>query len=149
MDRGVGMMGGSLGGHATLMAMAMDNRIRVGAAMVPGGDYRLLMTHRLQQHQVPPDQFDEYYPPALDAAVRKFDPLHRAAQFADRPLLMTCGGKDELVPAAAARSFYEAARVHYSDPARIALRVFEEAGHETPPEAWEQQKQWLRDWLVR
>jgi alpha-beta hydrolase superfamily lysophospholipase len=148
MDHGVGMMGGSLGGHAVLMAMAMDRRIDVGAAMVPSGDYRMLMTDRMARNETPAEQFDEFYPPALDAAVRKFDPIHNASAFADRPLCMTCGGKDEVVPPATARSFYEAARSHYSDPERIVMTVYDEAGHATPPEALAQQLAWLGLWLI-
>ena len=39
----VGMSGISLGGHATLLAMSLEMRIGVGAAIVGSGDFRTLM----------------------------------------------------------------------------------------------------------
>jgi len=143
-----GVMGSSLGGHVTLLAMAMDKRLAVGGAMVPGGDYRQLMKLRLAAKDTPAERFDEFYPPELDAAVRKFDPIHNAAAYADRPLLMTCGQQDNIVPCQCATSFYDAARPHYTKHSKIRISIYVEAGHNTPPEAWTEQTDWLKKWLI-
>lgn len=144
----VAMMGASLGGHATLLAMAMDKRIDVGAAMIPSGDYRQLMRLRCESNNVPADELPLYLPPALEAAIARFDPINNAAMFADRPLLMTCGAVDPLVQPQTARSFHEAARPHYSQPDRLRLSEYPDVGHDVPPEMWQEVIAWLRCWLV-
>jgi dipeptidyl aminopeptidase/acylaminoacyl peptidase len=144
----IGMTGGSLGGHVTLLAMAMDERISVGGAMVPSGDYRQLMELRAESRQTPAEDWPEYYPAALNAAVRKFDPLHNAKAYSDRPLLLTCGGADPLVPPQTARSFYDAVKPCYTKPDRLKLSVYDGVGHDVTPDIWAENLDWLKRWLI-
>jgi len=143
----VGMTGVSMGGHATLLAMAYDSRIAVGAPLIGGGDYRHLMELRAQTNSVPFDDFSNYYPPGLDAMVRRYDPIHHAARFADRPLLLLNGEDDTLVQIDCNRRFYTAALPHYTDPTRLCLSAYPGIGHEAPPAMWQEARAWLNRWL--
>jgi dienelactone hydrolase len=143
----VGMTGISLGGHATLAAMALDTRIAVGAPIIGGGDYRHLMWLRGEVNGTPPDEFPRYFTPAMETAVRRYDPIHHAARFADRPLLLLNGADDNLVQLACNERFYAAARPFYTDPERLQLHAYPGVGHAVPPEMWAEARAWLRRWL--
>jgi len=144
----IGMTGISMGGHATLLAMTLDSRIHVGAPMIGSGDYRRLMELRAAANGCPPEEFANYYPPALQRAVEKFDPIHHASRFADRPLLMTNGADDPLVQLECNQRFASAARPYYTDHDRLKLSAYPGIGHEVPPEMWIEAKMWLQRWLL-
>lgn len=147
MER-VGMTGFSLGGHSTMLAMALDERIQVGAPVIGGGDYRHLMEKRAEQNNCPPGEFATYFPPALEAAVAKFDPISHPERFADRPLLMANGAIDNLVPISCNERFEAAARPFYTKPERLKLSAYEGYGHEMPPAMWDEVRGWLASWLL-
>ena len=143
----IGMTGGSLGGHATLMAMALDSRIRVGVPLIGSGDYRHLMELRAASNLCPAGDFESYYPPALDATVRRRDPIHRASFFVDRPLLMLNGADDTLVPLECNQRFEAAARPYYKDGSRLKLVSYAGVGHAVPAEMWREAMDWFKTWL--
>lgn len=143
----VGMTGFSLGGHATFIAMTLDSRIKVGVPVIGGGHFRLLMETRIAQYEVPAEQFDSYYPPALQRAVEKYDPYYHPERFADRPLLMLNGGADTLVPAACNQALEGVLRPHYTKPDHLKLSIYPGVGHEVPPAMWQEAVAWLSNWL--
>ncbi len=144
----VGITGGSLGGHVTQLAMAVEPRISVGASLVGSGDYRHLMELRAARYNVRPGDFARFYPPALEETVRRYDPISYPDRFADRPLLMCNGGADDLVQAECNQRFEAAARPHYAHPERLRLSIYPDVGHTVPPEMWAEAKQWLVRWLL-
>lgn len=143
----IGMTGGSLGGHATLMAMALDPRIRVGVPLIGSGDYRRLMELRAASNKCPAKDFESFFPPELDSIVKLRDPLYRAAVFADRPLLMLNGADDNLVQLECNQRFEAAARPHYKDGSKLKLVSYPGVGHAVPPEMWNEAKAWFKKWL--
>ena len=143
----IGVTGGSMGGHSSLLAMAIDARIAVGAPMIGGGDYRHLMELRAQENNTAPEDFPRYFPEALDAVVQKFDPIHHPERFADRPLLMSNGEDDTLVQISANRRLESALRPHYIRMERLALHAYPGVGHSIPDEMWQQTLGWLTRWL--
>ena len=142
--RRVGVTGGSLGGHVTLMAMAHDPRIAAGAALIGSGDFLRLMELRAAANNCPPGQFDQFFPASLREAVKRYDPINNPAAFADRPLLMTNGDADNLVQLECNQRFEAAARPHYTKPDRLKLSICKGMGHAIPPEMWNEGKEWLR-----
>ena len=144
----VGMTGISMGGHATLLAMALDTRIAVGAPMIGGGDYRRLMELRAAANGTPAEEFPRYFPAGLQSAVERFDPIHHLARFADRPLLLANGADDTLVPLECNQHFAAATLPYYAHADRLKLSSYPGIGHEVPPAMWEEVKTWLRRWLV-
>jgi len=142
-----GMTGFSLGGHATLLAMAVEPRISVGVSFIGTGDHRGLMALRAAQNHVPPEQFGDYFPPALDAVVRSCDPIHNPGIFSGRPLLLLNGGTDTVVPIACVRRFHAAVKRACHDPRRLRLSVYRGVGHEVTPAMWDEGRKWFRRWL--
>jgi dienelactone hydrolase len=138
-----GMTGVSLGGHATLLAMSLDERLRGGAALIGAGDFRRLMELRAQANQCPAEDFEKHFPPALDAAVRKFDPISHPERFADRPLLIVNGETDTLVPAECSRRLESALRPFYRRPELLKLSIYPNVGHTVTPAMWQESLDWL------
>lgn len=143
----VGLTGVSLGGHVTLLAMAADPRIHVGAALIGGGDYRQLMALRAAANGTPDADFATYFPPALAALVARRDPIHHAQAFADRPLLLTNGEEDTLVQIACNARFHAACLPYYRRPERLCFSRYPGVGHAVPPPMWEEARRWLAAWL--
>ncbi len=144
----VGVTGGSLGGHATQLAMALEPRIAVGASLIGSGDYRRLMELRAARYGIGEEGFATFYPPALDETVRRYDPINHPDRFADRPLLMCNGDADNLVQLECNQRFEAAVRPHYTHPERLQLSVYPGVGHDIPPAMWAEAKGWLVQWLV-
>ena len=143
----IGMTGGSLGGHATLMAMTLDPRIKVGVPMIGSGDYRHLMELRAVANQCPAKDFDSFFPPELDAVVRRRDPVNCAAVFADRPLLMVNGADDGLVQLECNQRFEAVARPYYKDGSKLKLVAYPGVKHEVTSGMWNDTKAWFKQWL--
>jgi len=144
----VGMTGISLGGHATLVAMGLEPRIAVAVPIIGGGDYRHLMALRAEVNGTSPEQFSDYFSPAMEAAVARYDPISHPERYADRPLLLCNGADDTLVQAVCNERFYAAARTYYTDPARLRLSLYPGVGHAVPAEMWEEARAWFRAWLA-
>ncbi len=142
------MTGISLGGHATLMTMCLDQRILVGAPLIGSGHYRRLMELRARDNGTPVEQFGDYYPAALDDAVRRYDPINHPHRFADRPLLMLNGKADTLVQPECNQEFEQALRPHYTDQERLRLSIHAGVAHEVPPTMWREAADWLTGWLA-
>lgn len=144
----IGVTGVSLGGHAALMAMGLDPRITAGAAFIGSGDFRTLMESRHRLKEFRSLAWDEFYPPGLDAGVRRFDPVHRPRTFADRPLLMLNGAEDPLVPLDGNRRFEAAARPFYPHPEKLELRTYPGVGHQVTEAMEVDAVAWLGRWLA-
>jgi len=142
-----GVTGVSLGGHVTLMAMAMEPRLAAGAALIGAGDYRRLMERRAEANGVSESDFASYFPEALQQAVDRYDPIHHGRRFSDRPLLMANGSDDTLVPSDCNEGLERALRPHYSDHERLRLHVYEGVAHEVPDEMQRESVEWLARWL--
>lgn len=138
VDR-VGMTGTSLGGFTTLFAMAMDRRIRVGVPINGGCDFK----RAIELYEML-----DCYSAEVDALVRKYDPIHHAKSFSDRPLLMLNGAEDSVVPIALNRRFRRLLRPHYKDPSRLKLRAYAGVAHEVTEEMWAEARRWLVRWLL-
>jgi len=141
------MTGISMGGHTTLLTMAMDTRIAVGAPMIGSGDYRRLMELRGAANGTPAKEFPRYFPAGLQAAVARFDPIHNVARFADRPLLLANGADDTLVQLECNQRL-AAALPYYTDAERLTPSPCPGVGHDVPPAMWAEVKSWPRRWLV-
>jgi dienelactone hydrolase len=144
----VGVTGGSLGGHVTQLAMALEPRISVGASLIGSGDFRHLMELRATRYGIGGEGFPTFYRPALDELVRRYDPIEHPERLSDRPLLMLNGDSDDLVQMECNQRLEAAVRPYYSHPERLRLIIYPGVGHAVPPEMWAEAKQWLVRWLL-
>ena len=79
--------------------------------------------------------------------MERYDPIHNAERFADRPLLMTTGEVDPLVPPECNQRLEKALRPHYENDDRLRLSIYPGIAHEVPPAMWDESKAWLKRWL--
>ena len=143
-----GMAGISLGGRATLTAMAHEPRLAAGAAMV-ACDYLGAWRHRCRLGGLDPDRLQAAWSPALRDLVTRADVLHDPRVFADRPLLLVAGGRDEVVPQAAVEGVHAALAPHYRQHGRLALDVRPEMEHAVPEAVQRDAVAFLAHWLRR
>ncbi|KAJ3309391.1 hypothetical protein HDV04_006178 [Boothiomyces sp. JEL0838] len=88
------VFGFSLGGHATLLSLVVDERLELGISIVGCGDYATLMKMR-----------DLPVSPALERLLKERDPINNIGKLKGRNLLCLNGGADDLVQAAANNEF--------------------------------------------
>jgi pimeloyl-ACP methyl ester carboxylesterase len=143
----IGMMGTSLGGYTTLMTMALDPRICVGAPVVGMADLRHVAREAAILEGLNPDEVEEAFSPALRAAMARYEPALRPEAFADRPLLLLNGEEDTVVSPEANRVFHQALLPHYTHPERLVLHIEPEAGHGVTADMQERAIDWLASWL--
>ncbi|KAI9221399.1 Alpha/Beta hydrolase protein [Blastocladiella britannica] len=145
-----GVIGFSLGGHASLLAVTGDERISAAVSIVGCGDYETLMTdrHAGVLKRYPTSKIAPLalaMPPQLLKLVRRIDPVHRIPT-AHRPKIrMLFGGDDTLVPASASAKFIDAVTAAYSGcPDRFRASSFPGVGHGCSREMAEAALEWLQ-----
>ncbi|TPX72187.1 hypothetical protein SpCBS45565_g00422 [Spizellomyces sp. 'palustris'] len=145
-----GMCGVSLGGHATLLALANDPRLQTGVSIIGCGDYLTLMTHRSQKStpQIPlPPASERYINSQLVSVLQAHDPIHRAHAFRDKALLLLNGGSDKLVPASCNEAFISQLGA-VMDPERFDVVVEDGVKHAVTETMKERCGQWLARWIT-
>lgn len=149
MDSGrIGITGSSLGGHVTLLAMAHDPRLAVGAPMIGGGDFLALARQRTAKFKRSAAAFERYHKQRLGPVLKRHDPIENAAAFAGRPLLMTNGDADDVVPITCNQRLLRRLRpVYAAAPERLRLSPYKGVGHAIPEEMWKETREWLLRWL--
>lgn len=134
--------GVSLGGHATLLALARDARFKVGLPIIGCADFAELMRGRWNTTK-PEKRPAEPMSALLAATVQKLDPINNLAMFKDRPLLFVAGGKDKLVPHVASQRFLDAMKAN----PHFELFVDGKAGHEVTKEMVEKVREFAWHWI--
>ncbi len=82
------------------------------------------------------------------AWARTHDVAARAADFAPRPLLLSHGREDDMVPVAGVLRLYEAARPHYAAyPDRLALKLYAHT-HTVTPEQITDAARWVATFFL-
>ena len=143
----LGIAGTSLGGHVAHMALGLSDRFDAAVNIIGSGNYAQLMRLRAPRINIEESAFADFYPPELDAMVRRMDPISHPERFSDRPLLMLNGADDDLVQPECNRHFFEAALPHYAHPERLRLVEIPGVKHETTPAMWDMTREWFRRWL--
>jgi hypothetical protein len=113
------VMGFSLGGHATLLALSMDDRLECGVSVVGCGDYASLMKSR---------NID--LTSRLDSLVKKLDPVHHPNRFINKHTLVIYGGNDSLVPQSANVKFEQKVLECINESTTFEIFVDPDAKHE-------------------
>ncbi|KAJ3163116.1 hypothetical protein HDU86_002285 [Geranomyces michiganensis] len=149
-----GVCGISLGGHATLLALANEPRLECGVSIIGCGDYLSLMTHRAARMTKKAKTPEEavLLPPASEAAVnrqllallRLRDPVNRPEAFAGKAVLLLNGGADPLVPAECNQGFIARVRDLKDTPAKAFKEIVEEGvRHDTTDTMKASTVEWL------
>jgi pimeloyl-ACP methyl ester carboxylesterase len=114
-----GIIGFSLGGHAALLAMSLDDRFMAGVSIVGCGDYNELMLSRGIELSK-----------SLSELVLKRDPINNVNQFAGKHIMMLHGELDSLVPKSANFSFAKKLEIAVGNSGSVAFIVDPIAKHE-------------------
>jgi uncharacterized protein len=121
----IGLTGYSLGAILGTMVTAVEPRIQTSVLVVGGGDWKTILGQsqerdaaaRRAQGTVNPDDFKK---------LEDVDPVNFAAHIAPRPLLFINGKQDNIIPEAAAKALFDAAK----EPKQ---QIWLNAGHFLPP----------------
>lgn len=129
------VLGGfSLGAMASLIA-GIQNPLAAGVVSIAGSPLPDLVREGATAWAMPSDA-------ACRWAVRH-DAASQVGRLAPRPLLISHGRQDDMVPVAGALRLYEAAKPHYtSHPERLALMLYEHT-HTVTPEQLGDIIQWM------
>lgn len=146
--RRIGITGNSLGGVTAIVAMGLDSRIDAGASLLGTGDFLALMEDYLGRQRVDRDDVELPLPEPVQVFYRKYDAVHRAAAFADRPLLLTAGEEDQIVSPVVVKGFADKLRPHYTRSERLVYQLYPGVEHDTTEEMKAAVVAWLRRWLI-
>ncbi|KXS17749.1 alpha/beta-hydrolase [Gonapodya prolifera JEL478] len=154
-----GIMGVSLGGHASFLSIVKDSRISAAVPIVGCADYESLMTSRaanLKPAHIPKvPTAATFKTPQFLGMLRALDPVHnvdklRGRDGRPRPVAWIVGGKDRLVPWKASEKWLSQAKELYSgqDADRLTFHIETEAGHEVTPNMADIGTKFLWKWLT-
>ncbi|KAH8548238.1 Alpha/Beta hydrolase protein [Umbelopsis sp. PMI_123] len=143
-----GVLGFSLGGHASYLASSKDSRLSLCIALVGCADYEALLKHRASSLNLPsqapylPERF-------LTNIVRKSDTIHHPDNLFTTKLLMINGAQDNVVPAKCNTKFVEKVRTSHKGVEGKDWQwiVLPDLGHEWSPEMIQSCKQWCFEWM--
>ncbi|KZV73126.1 hypothetical protein PENSPDRAFT_742562 [Peniophora sp. CONT] len=132
-----GMLGVSLGGHATWLTLKNDPRLTVGIPVIGCPDYLTLLELRADKHGLslaPP-----YMPASLRAYIKAHDPVttdyastSASNPFGGKRILVLSGAEDPLVQWTASATFIEGLQVGPSGLKEV--KVLEGVKHEYTPQ---------------
>ncbi|KAJ3339116.1 hypothetical protein HDU93_008600 [Gonapodya sp. JEL0774] len=139
-----GIMGVSLGGHASFLSLVRDERISVAVPIIGCADYETLMTGRAAglkpEHISRVPSAATFKSPQFLDMLRRLDPVHNLHKLAGRdgkprPVCFVVGGKDRLVPWKTSQKWLDGAKeVYHGDFAdRFTFHIEADAGHEVTP----------------
>ncbi|KDR79059.1 hypothetical protein GALMADRAFT_244822 [Galerina marginata CBS 339.88] len=111
-----GVIGISLGGHSTWIALSQDPRITIGVPIIGCPDYLELMKYRAESNNIP--FIAPYVPSSLldligtsDPASRNYSSLEPSNPFLGKKILVLSGEDDKLVPWTASKKFVDSLEV--------------------------------------
>ncbi|CAO3670363.1 unnamed protein product [Umbelopsis ramanniana] len=143
-----GVLGFSLGGHASYLASSKDSRLSLCVALVGCADYEALLKYRASSLDLPnqapylPERF-------LTNVVRKLDTIQQSENLFTIKLLMINGGQDNVVPAKCNTNFVEKVRTSHKgvEGKDWEWLVLPSLGHEWSAEMIQSCTQWCFEWM--
>ena len=115
----------------------------MGVSIIGCGDYRRLMTDRIQktaQEFLPNPPLSSFF---LDFLKSK-DPIHRISNLVQKDVLLLSGGRDELVPSECNADFVQKMVDAPRDTSSRFLEIVDpEAGHTVSPLMRQETKSWF------
>lgn len=158
----LGMLGLSMGGVESLWLAALDERVDVVVSIAGhlvwedifaseawkwifrGLNVRHEMVRKGAQGLAVRQAFFAAYPGLQDIGAER-----TVEHVASRPLMLAVGKDDPYIPLSATRALYAAARPFYaSHPERLALREYDQVGHNFSGAMQEDALQWFTRWLI-
>lgn len=127
-----GVLGKSLGGHASFLATANDPRVKTCISIIGCPDYHSLMKKRAHNAGIlfPPEDYT-VFPESLSIELKIHDPIHNVNKFIGKNVLYLSGAEDRLVPSSHAKKFW--LNLTELDPNNKVWIEEEGAGHELTP----------------
>lgn len=158
-----GIVGRSLGGHSTLLAILNDlnHRIDMAIPIISCGDFQSLMNHRyskLPKALQEKHPFPTLFPASLSSVISQYDPVNRVSQFISKEnskspklpsILHLYGGRDNLVPKNTSAIYLERMQKLYQDnqsPDKMAIWVDENVGHDLSDPMVGRVTDWIELW---
>ncbi|KAI0782302.1 hypothetical protein C8Q75DRAFT_727589 [Abortiporus biennis] len=126
----------SLGGHSAWIALARDRRFRVGIPIIGAADYVSAITHIAKRSNIPMET--PYFPDSLYESIKIYDPPCTSFDspspdnpFLGKKILAIYAEKDDLVPWAVSKDFFE--RLHVGGQGSKRAIVMEKVKHQVTP----------------
>ncbi|MEM1581928.1 MAG: prolyl oligopeptidase family serine peptidase [Candidatus Bathyarchaeia archaeon] len=147
----VGLMGGSMGGFTTSVAVMMEKRIKAAASIIGAANFPQLIKN-LSSVEIPifnslkkepmlnPDEETRRF-------CEKYDPLNNLSKFPPTALLLIGGTADTLVPKECIIPFYEALKPYYCGNPQDLKLVMYDVGHAFTSEMETEVTRWFKEKL--
>ena len=138
-----GITGTSLGGIASILAMSLEPGITACASLLGSGAIRNLFEIRMRNDEVPEEEIRERFADATGKLIDHYDPILHPERFDNRPLLMTAGELDNMVPPSCIELFCTALSEALPSPQPHKLSLYPDTGHDVTETMRAEAVQWL------
>ena len=147
-SRAIGVTGHSLAGRTALTAFLLDARIDVCASLIATGDFRQLLQCKYRQKGLGDREIATRLNEGFLRLVDKFDPMSNLSKLNNRPLLLTAGETDRVVPLACIELFYKKVKAIYPGGHRLELKKYPGVAHKVTSGMRAYAAAWLEKWLL-
>lgn len=125
----IGVMGVSMGGFTTLVAVTLEKRLKAAASVIGSANFPLFVKNMLSLSVLPFKEKPMCQPDEETIRLyEQYDPLNNLEKFPPTALLLIGGYLDPYVPKEGIIELYEALKPHYDAfPERLKLKLYEVA----------------------
>ena len=125
----IGVMGVSMGGFTTLVAVTFEKRLKAAVSVIGSANFPLFVKNMLSLRVLPFKEKPMYQPDEETKRLyEQYDPLNNLDKFPPTSLLLIGGSLDPYVPKEGIIELYEALKPYYeTNPQNLKLKLYEVA----------------------
>lgn len=132
----IGVMGFSLGAHATFVTAVIDERIDFIIPICGTPDRKSMLKKRFMDKEGTAEAFESSLPLGMDDNFQKYDAIHNLDNFANCSAFLISGGEDVVVPAATNRQFLGLVEDKFGVRDDFFMTIYPGAAHEVTRSMW-------------
>jgi len=140
-----GLAGTSMGGMILYEYFSTfgTERIKAAASIISTPDFGSIIDNSLEQN---PEFYNAYSHSKIER-VKAGQPLPRAKELKDFPLLMLNSEDDTIMPIHGVKSFHAHLHHRYTRKDHLKIKIFHNTGHQTTEAMMSDSAEWMEAWL--
>ncbi len=139
----IGVMGFSLGAHASLVAAVIDEHVDFVIPICGTPDRKSMLKNRFVEKGGTEEEFEQSLPLGMNQNFQKYDAVHNLDKLANRSVFLISGGDDFIVPATTNKCLLEHVEQQFGKRDNFILKIYPEAKHEITKAMWVDILEWV------
>lgn len=139
----IGVMGFSLGAHASFVTAVIDERIDFIIPICGTPDRKSMLKNRFIEKGGTEKEFEQSLPLGMNQNFQKYDAVHNLENFSDCSAFLISGGDDFIVPVTTNEHFLKLVEEKFGQRDEFFIKVYPGATHEVTKSMWSDILTWI------